>query len=119
MKRFAVIVTLACLIVAMTTGTAFARVCVDRACNDPMVCAPDTTIVCPMKSGPTMQHGGCDHRTQSQAREAVSVDHGQHLAALPAEPLSIASAQALLGQERSAFAPDARGAPHLTTVIRI
>ena len=118
MKRIAVIVTLACLVVAMTTGSAFVRACADDACGDSMVCAPGIVQTCPMGDGETMQHSACDHGPQAQAHEAVSADPGHAPAALPAQALITRPVLELRGLFRSPRAPDARGAPHLSAVIR-
>lgn len=118
MKRIAVMVTLACLVVAMTTGSAFARVCTGDACGDAMVCAPGVLQSCPMSDGSTMQHSQCDHEAQAQAREAVSADPGHTPAALSVTPLAIRPVLGFAGLYRSPRAPDARGAPHLSAVMR-
>lgn len=118
MKRTAAIVTLACLIVVMTTGSAFARACAGDACGEAMICAPATIETCPMGDGQTMQHSTCDHGAQAQPREAVSSDPTHVPAALPAQALTIRPALSFQGLFRSPHAPDARGAPHLGMVLR-
>lgn len=118
MKRIAVIVTLACLIVAMTTGTAFARGCAGDSCGGAMVCAPDVAQTCPMADGPTMQHSLCDHEAETQARESTTAGPGHAPAALSVEALVIRPVLDFAGPHLSQRAPDARGAPHLSAVMR-
>jgi hypothetical protein len=119
MKRFVAIVTIAVLVLAMTAGTAFASVCVGTACGDVMVCAPTTSVSCPMDNGPSMAHSSCDHTAQVQSRDATPTDtgHATYMAVVHATPIPAAH---LLGRlSLGARASDARGAPHLTAVLRI
>ena len=119
MKRFVAIVTIALLVLAMTAGTAFATVCVGTACGDVMVCAPTTSVSCPMDNGQSMRHSSCDHTAQVQSRDAMPTDpgHATFMAAVQATPIP---APNLIGRLLpGAHASDARGAPHLTAVLRI
>jgi len=119
MKRFVAIVTIAVLVLAMTAGTAFASVCVGTACGPVMACAPTTSPTCPMGSGQSMQHSSCNHTAEMQSRDATPTDtcHATYMAVVHATPIPAAH---LLGRlSLGAHASDARGAPHLTAVLRI
>ncbi len=119
MKRFVAIVTIALLVLAMTAGTAFASVCVGSACGDVMICAPTASVSCPMDSGQTMQHSSCDHTAQAQPRDATPTEsgHATFMAAVQVTPIPATS---LVGRAHpGALAADARGAPHLTAVLRL
>lgn len=118
MKRVVTIVTLACLMVAMTAGFAFATVCTNGACGDSMACVPIAAPICPMDSDQAMRHTSCDHENQAQQRETVSAAPMHVHAALPARALAIPPACALRGLSSTSHVPDARGAPHLGMVIR-
>lgn len=118
MKRIALIVTLSFLVVAMTTGSAFARACADDVCGDSMVCAPGIVQTCPMGDGQTMQHAQCDHEAEAQSRDAVSASPDRTPAALPVQAAIVRPVLELKGLFRSSRAPDARGAPHLSAVMR-
>jgi len=69
-------------------------------------------------SGSSSLHSSCRHDTGRDAKDAVS---GQPVVeqALVADPLSLPEPPLPRGAASTATAPDARGAPHLTVVIRI
>ncbi|HEY5549013.1 MAG TPA: hypothetical protein VIL17_05410 [Coriobacteriia bacterium] len=124
MKRFAVIVTLSFLVVFMTTGSAFALVCNGCGCSDSRnaattsCAASRSTGSCAMGDGQTMQQSSCGHDTQAQSRESVSVEPSHSPAAVVVGPIVLRPALILQGLVRSHYAPDARGAPHLSAVMR-
>jgi hypothetical protein len=114
-KRLLVISLLVVVVLAMTVGTAFASTC-GGSCTNAMACKGALSRTCPM-GAPAALGASCAHPDQQQVREAsvpqppagasavsVTADH--------AVPTSCGPAPTLL-------APDARGAPHLTSVLRI
>ncbi len=120
MKRFAAIVTIAVVVLAMSAGTAFASVCVGSACGRSMVCSLATTAACPMENGALMSHSSCDHQPGSGIRDVVAPQpQGSEYALVVVTPGPVLAPLALSGVSSALLAPDARGAPHLTSVIRI
>jgi hypothetical protein len=117
MRRFVAIVTIAMLVLAMSAGTAFASVCTGGACGRVMLCAPTTSMACPMDSGVSMQHSTCDHTAQ-QVREATPTQAGHDIFVVSVPALTIPSLHVLGGLFAATHAPDARGAPHLSMVSR-
>jgi hypothetical protein len=119
MKRFAAMVTIVVLVLAMSAGTAFANVCPGGTCDGRMmVCAPASSTACPMGGGAVMTHSGCSHSDDTGARDVVSPQTGLEFGVVSAPlavvpPLAGPSGLASLLPMR-----DARGAPHLTTVSR-
>jgi len=124
MKRIASIVTLACLVVLLTTGSAFARVecggcgCADRPVAASAGCATQLTSACAMGDGQTMKHSGCGHETTAQQSEVVPAAQNHLQAAVVVEPVVVRPSSLLGGLFSSLRAPDARGAPHLSAVMR-
>jgi hypothetical protein len=123
MKRFVAIVTIAVLILAMTAGSAFAYSCAGNVCcGMPATvpsCAPATSAACPMGGGSVMQHSACERGDASQPLRATSVQSPHDLAAVCVAVVRAPRAGVLSALLTPAFAPDARGAPHLTSVLRI
>lgn len=119
MKRFAVIVTIAVVVLAMTAGPAMASVCAASQCGEAMVCDQVYTPQCPMQSGSVMTHGACGHTADQSTSGVVSNQTGPDFGLVGASlPAALVPPTAALGV--SAFPlVDARGAPHLTSVIRI
>lgn len=119
MKRFATITMLAVVVLAMTVGPAFASVCAASQCGPVMVCEMALSPECPMQSGATMTHSDCAHAPDGRFGEWISTQSGPE-AGLAAAPLSgvVTPPAAILGGSVLPLA-DARGAPHLTSVIRI
>ncbi len=119
MKRVAAIAVIAALMLTMSVGTAFAGTCVGIACSSsPWKCADSAKVACPTGASDASLHSGCHHAPERDVKDAVGVqsalDH-----ALPAGPVAAVDPAALLGAAARPSAPDARGAPHLTAVIRI
>ena len=117
MRRFVAILTIVLLVLAMTAGTAFANVCSGSACDGAMLCAPTTSMSCPMGTGQSMQHSSCDH-TAAQLREATPTEPGHPIYVTSVQALTIASVRLLGSLPSATHAPDARGAPHLSAVSR-
>lgn len=119
MRRFAAIVTIAVVVLALTAGPAFASVCAGAACGPAMVCATGATPACPMENGATMAHAACGHPMDRGSRDVASTQSAPDpgLAAAPHAGVVVQPARPL----PAATFPmvDARGAPHLTSVIRI
>lgn len=118
LKRLLSILTIAVVVLAVTAGPAFASVCAGTMCGEVMLCSPTTTSACPMESGP-MMHSLCTHGADHGSHDVVVTSPApQH--GLPSTPLE-GTAQGTATLLRSGLCPlaDARGAPHLTTVIRI
>ena len=119
MRRFLSIITIAVVVLAITAGPAFASVCAGNMCGEVMVCTPVTSTACPMESGTPMMHALCNHTVDHGSRDAVSVPAGvDAVVAVTALPGSVIGPQAPLGVG-TVLRADARGAPHLTSVIRI
>lgn len=117
MRRFVAILTIALLVLAMTAGTAFANVCTGNVCDGAMLCAPTSSVSCPMGIGQSMQHSSCDH-TAEQLREATPTQPG-HDVFVATAPLAVVPPAPLLGRlALEGHATDARGAPHLSVVVR-
>jgi len=117
LRRFVAILTIALLVLAMTAGTAFANVCSGSACDGAMLCAPTSSVSCPMDAGQSMRHSSCDH-TAEQLREATPTQLGHPIYVTFVQALSIPSVRLLGGLSSATHAPDARGAPHLSAVSR-
>jgi hypothetical protein len=110
---------IAFVVLAMSVGPAFASVCAGSTCDMDAVCAPATNDVCVMESGPAMMHALCTHQAGHDSSDLVPVQPGPDGAAavvpligaivFPAAPLGV----------RALPLADARGAPHLTSVLRI
>jgi hypothetical protein len=119
LRRFLSIITIAVVVLAVTAGPAFASVCAGNMCGEVMVCTPVTSTACPMESGTPMMHSLCNHTADHGSRDVVSVPTGTDgVPAVAALPGSVIRPQAPIGVGTSLHA-DARGAPHLTSVIRI
>jgi hypothetical protein len=123
MKRFVAIVTTAVLVLAMSAGSAFAYSCVGGACcGMPAAapsCAPAASAACPMDGGVVMQHSACVRSDTGQPLGATSVQSPHDVAAVCVTAVQAPCARVLGALPASAFARDARGAPHLTSVLRI
>jgi len=119
MKRLVSITTIALVILALTAGPAFALACVGMDCSPVTECAMSATPTCPMAEGKDVLHSACDEPVDRGVREGVTADRSPHLdlAAVPAtaQPVPALRWTALI----SARTPDARGAPHLTAVLRL
>jgi len=119
LKRFAAIVTIAVVVLAMTAGPAMASVCAGSQCGEAMVCDQAYTPQCPMQNGAVMSHGDCGHSADRSAAATVSNQAGPDFGLVGAPlPGALVPPTAALGMSAFALA-DARGAPHLTSVIRI
>jgi hypothetical protein len=127
MKRFVAIVTIAVLVLAMSAGSAFAYSCVGNACcsipatapGSASACAPAASAACPMDAGTVMQHSACVRGDAGRPLGATSVQTPDEVPAVCVAAVSVPRSHALGALPASAFAPDARGAPHLTSVLRI
>lgn len=128
MKRLVAIVTTALLVLAMSAGTAFAYSCSGDACCTGSGCAPaaspscEPSVVpaCPMAGGgQAVGNTGCMHGEQHEPFGATSAQTDEAPVALSASAVAVPGARLLAALHCEGFAPDARGAPHLTTVIRI
>lgn len=119
MKRFVSIATIAVVILAITAGPAFASACATMECGPVIACAMTASPTCPMSNGKAVFHDSCVHPTERAVREGVVSDPTPHhaMAALPAVALPIPVLRCT-GSVAS-LAPDARGAPHLTAVLRL
>jgi hypothetical protein len=84
-----------------------------------MSCPPKTSVSCPVDGGQPMLHSTCNHTVRAQSRDATPTEpgHGIFVAAVHATVVPPAHLLASLPQEVQAT--DARGAPHLSVVIRI
>jgi hypothetical protein len=114
-KRLLVTVLLVVVALAMTAGTAYASTC-GGGCAGAMACNAAASGKCPM-SAPSTLNPSCAHPSQSVAREASAsqpLPGGSALSAAP-EP-AVPCPRVFVSTPRTS---DARGAPHLTSVIRI
>lgn len=123
MKRFAAIVTIACLVVVMTTGSAFARSCNGCGCSDlagaaAPGCSTGFTSACDMGAEQTMRSSDCGHETTARSQEVVSPEKSHPHAAAVAGPVVLRPVLLLGRIFGSLHAPDARGAPHMSAVMR-
>jgi hypothetical protein len=120
LKRFAAIVTIVVVVLAMSVGTAFASVCAGGSCSSTAMLCPDAgTMACPMNNGAPMAHSDCGQPMDHSAQSAVSGQPVPQIVVASA-PLAVVPGDVTLGGVASSLpATDARGAPHLSTVIRI
>lgn len=120
LKRIAAIVVITALILTMSVGSAYAAACVGMVCSPSSVAHPMMpTSACPEMGGETaVMHGVCDHHGGSSASTAVAVQPAMSEAvAAQGVPAPLATRQ--VRAPRASVSGDARGAPHLTSVIRI
>ncbi|HEY5277695.1 MAG TPA: hypothetical protein VIK38_14400 [Coriobacteriia bacterium] len=120
MKRLVSIVTLVVVVLAFSAGPAFTSVCSGSDCGPAMVCEMAATPACPMLNGAPLIHGTCGHPMGGADQDAASVPTGHHEPVLAVAPL--AGSTVRLSTAPCAWVlplADARGAPHLTAVIRI
>ena len=119
MKRFAAIVTIAVVVLAMTAGPAMASVCAGSQCGEAMVCDQAYTPQCPRQNGAVMAHGDCGHSADRTVTGVVSNQAGPDFGLVGAPlPGALVPPTAALGVGAFPLA-DARGAPHLTSILRI
>lgn len=119
MKRFAAIATIALVVLTLGVGPAFASVCTAVACGPTMACPQAASPACPMKTGAPVARGACGHPMDHGSRDVVSntatPDHG-----LAVTPISGVIPPAVAVLTSAAFPlADARGAPHMTAVLRL
>lgn len=107
------------IVLANTAGPAFAAVCMATRCVEAAPCVPETPVTCPMeKKGPLVTHSKCSPPVTDRVRAIVPVQPAtQDVATLPTTPFVPHGAMAGLFVA-SSHAPDARGAPHLTAIMR-
>jgi hypothetical protein len=117
-KRFAAIVTIAIVVLAMTAGPAFASACAATECGSAMGCALAASPACPMRTGAPTARSTCPQPMDHGVREAVPVQPAPVVALVGTQSLAAAGSATLAGCSAPLLA-DARGAPHLTAVIRI
>jgi hypothetical protein len=119
-KRIAAIMVVAALILTMSVGTAYAAACAGMVCSPSGMAKPMMGVaVCPEMAGQNaVMHTTCDHRTGHDTKEAVAVQPSAS-DAMVAYGLPVPPAVRSLRAERVSVSGDARGAPHLTSVIRI
>jgi hypothetical protein len=117
-RRFAAIVTIAAVVLAMTAGPAFASACAATGCGPAMACSQLASPTCPMRTGAPTAHTSCPQPMDHGTRDAVSVQPAR-ATGLAGTPFQAATDPVThIGCSAPLFA-DARGAPHLTAVIRI
>jgi hypothetical protein len=120
-KRFAFIAMIAVIVLAMTAGTAFASVCFGPRCDGPMRC--ETGVVdghAGMHEPSGSVRGSCsmgdNHRTSDISASQSSSERPAPSAVTP----TVAAPPALVVSVLSVPVPaDARGAPHLSAVLRL
>ena len=119
MKRFAAIVTIAVVVLTLGVGPAFASVCTAVACGPAMACPQAASVNCPMTSGAPVARGACGHPMDHGSRDVVSSPTAPDrvLAVTPMSGLA-APDVAVLGV-RALPLVDARGAPHMSAVLRL
>ena len=119
MKRFIITLAIATIVLANTAGPAFAAVCMATRCVESNPCLPEKPATCPMEeSVPSATHSKCSPPVTDRIRATVPVQPAtDDVAILPSAPFVPHGAKA--GVYVASFhAPDARGAPHLTAVMR-
>jgi hypothetical protein len=113
-------ITIVVVVLAMTAGPAFASVCSGPDCGPAMACTMAATPSCPMLDGSALVHGTCGHPMDGASRDAASVPSGHHEAGFVVSPLGDLGSRASVALSACVLPlADARGAPHLTAVIRI
>jgi hypothetical protein len=119
LRRFAVIATIALVVLTLGVGPAFASVCTAVACGPAMACPQAASPACPMKTGAPVARGACGHPMDHGSRDVVSStptpDRGLAVAPIPG---LVVPAVAVLSSGAFPLA-DARGAPHMTAVLRL
>jgi hypothetical protein len=118
MRRIAAIITIAVVVLAMTAGPAFASACVATECGPAMACSLVASPTCPMRTGAPMVQTSCPQPMDHGTREAVSVQPTPP-ASMVGTAFQAAASPATLAGSGAPLLADARGAPHLTAVIRI
>lgn len=122
LKRLAAIVIVTALILTMSAGTAFAAACSSgMPCEKQtkMPCCSERTYTCADMAGQgTVLHSTCEHETDRDVKDAVTAQPIPPVA-VAGESLPVAAPLHRLGFTHGLLACDARGAPHLTSVIRI
>lgn len=118
MKRSAAIVTIVVVVLAMTAGPAFASVCAATRCGQTTGCALADSPSCPMRTGAPTAGATCPQPMDHGTREAVPAQSAPSAAMAVAPLPALSDPAALFGGGAMPLA-DARGAPHLTAVIRI
>src|ERR1035437_5616048 len=117
-KRVATIFATTVLVLVMTTGSAFALTCTSASCSMAMSCESAVAAKCPMQGAMTMLQSNCDHPSTRPPGDVATTQRAF-------DPLTLATAitPAIVtanGAVQAGPPPqDARGAPHLTAVIRI
>jgi hypothetical protein len=120
MRRFVAIATIVLLVLAMTAGTAFANVCTGSTCSDPMLRPSVASKSCPTDAGQSTRHFSCNHTAQAEPRDNATLAQSGHDTFVSAARATVVPpALSLVGLPREVQASDARGAPHLSVVIRI
>lgn len=116
MRRFASICAIVIVVLAMTAGSAFAAGCGSAPCSSTS-CAVKLVSDCPMQGATaiasTCQHAGHQAPADVTSPQRVADPGVAAVVAIPVPRLAIAAATA------DGLKADARGAPHLTAVIRI
>jgi len=83
-------------------------------------CGPSVITVCPMaRGGQVARNAGCMRHDERPPLGSASIQAGRDSAAVSLSAFPVPSVSVLQLLPHDVFAPDARGAPHLTTVIRI
>ena len=117
-KRVATIFATTVLVLVMTTGSAFALSCTSASCAKSMSCSSAVAMPCPMQGAMAMLQSICDHDAQRLPGDVATTQR-------VADPVALAGTTAPAVTLATLAAPaappplDARGAPHLTAVIRI
>jgi hypothetical protein len=120
MRRFAAVATTVLLVLAMTVGTAYANVCIGSACGDAMLRPSVASESCLTDAGQSTRHFSCNHTVQAEPRDNATLAQSGHDTFVSAARATVVPpALSLVGLPREVQASDARGAPHLSVVIRI
>jgi hypothetical protein len=121
LKRFGVIIVVAVVVLAIGAGPAFASLCAGATCRPMMARAMTMSVStsCETKTGVSMPTAACPLASGQAARDVVSNQAGPDLA-LAAVPLArlVVPPATVVGVGVTPLI-DARGAPHLSSVIRI
>jgi hypothetical protein len=111
--------TIVVVVLAMSAGPAMASVCAGADCGPAMVCDRAFTPDCPMVSGAFMSHGDCEHPAERGAIVGLSHQAGPEFGLAGAALPGVVTPPAAIMSVSASPLADARGAPHLTSVIRI
>jgi hypothetical protein len=82
-------------------------------------CSPVTSVACPMDAGVPIMHALCTHNADHASHDGVPTQPGPEGGPAPASAIGVVVLPVTIFGGGTSPLTDARGAPHLTSVIRI